>query len=91
MTIEESLYEIREACARGMAYAKKHEEELKQARIKSLADADAKITNILSSARFAIKHSLNVYENFRKQISEIAVTSHQYENSIRNLTDILKV
>lgn len=91
MTHAEIMKKIKAITEKGIAYANAHADEIENRKSQAVADAETKITQILTNAKKAVKHSWRVYESFKAQISAAASNSEQYEIAITQLTRILSV
>lgn len=91
MTSEEIYKEIDKVCKKMMSYSESNSGNEKEIRNESMQQSERLISMILDSAKSAVKHSYRIYENFRVQLSNSAITYAQYETAVRKLADILKV
>lgn len=88
---EEIMAKIKAITENGKAYAHAHADEIESRRQAAVEESETKISKILADAERAVKHSWNVYESFKAQISSVASNSAQYETAIIRLTRVLGV
>lgn len=91
MTHAQIMERIKAITDNGIAYARAHADEIEARRTHAAAESEARIAGILANAENAVKHSWQVFESFKSQISTAASGSEQYETAIVKLTRILGV
>lgn len=86
MSIEEIRKNIRMLCEEMIEFTSTHEyiESNK-------TEVQSDISHILLRAKAAVKKSLAVYDQFRRELASVAINSSQYETAVKKLAAILNV
>lgn len=90
MSLDEIRTGIKAYCEEMIDFTIKYASSI-ETPVKSDSQSDTSIAQILSRAKSAAKRSLAVYERFRQDIANAAVTSQQYETAIQSLANTLKI